>query len=147
MIRLITPIVLIAISIATFFVFASPLLDEISALRTKADSYNEALDNSKALESERDKLTTKYNSIDPENLQKIKKLLPDNIDNIRLILEIGQLASPYGMILKNVKYNAAKETSTVSTTTATPGAAPVAAPIQGGVSFQADSQKDYGVWD
>ena len=56
-------------------------------------SYNEALNNSKALEDKRDTLTAKYNTIDPNDLIKLQKLLPDNVDNIRLILEIGQIAS------------------------------------------------------
>lgn len=82
-------------------------------------SYNEALNNSKALEAERDKLTQKYNSFDPENLSKLQKLLPDNVDNIRLILEIEKIASPYGMVLKNVKYDATDKNTAVSQTIGT----------------------------
>jgi hypothetical protein len=52
-------------------------------------------------------LTQKYSTIDPVNLDKLTKLLPDNVDNIRLILEIEKIASPYGMILKDVKYETA----------------------------------------
>jgi len=99
MMRFIMPIILITISITLFFVFANPIYNEISVLRGEVASYNEALDNSKALENERDKLTAKYNAINPENLTKIAKLLPENVDNIRLILEIEQIALPYGMVL------------------------------------------------
>src|SRR3989344_3137700 len=106
MTRFILPVILIGISIAVFSMFTSPIYNQMAGLRTKAASYNEALSNSKALENERDKLTTKYNSINPDDLIKLQKLLPENIDNIRLILEIEQIALPYGMVLKNVKYNA-----------------------------------------
>jgi hypothetical protein len=102
MFRLITPIILIGLSITGFLVFVSPLYKEISLLKEQVSSYNQALDNSKALENERDKLTQKYSTIDPVNLDKLTKLLPDNVDNIRLILEIEKIASPYGMILKDV---------------------------------------------
>jgi len=115
--------------------FTDPLYNSISSERIEVASYNEALDNSKALEAERDKLTQKENSFDPVNLSKIQKLLPDNVDNIRLILEIEKIASPYGMVLKNVKYDA---TNNNTTTPQTGGV------IQGGTS---SSGKNYGTWN
>lgn len=143
MTKFITPTILIVISFAIFFVFTNPIYDNIAQLRTVASSYNEALDNSKALENERDKLVQKYNSINPENLARLEKLLPDNINNIRLILEIEQIASPYGMVLKNVKYNATSEKDTAKKTT--PETAGV---VQGGTPTTTQSlRKDYGVWD
>ena len=135
MTRFIMPIILVGIAISVFFVFANPLFNEISTIREEVKSYNEALDNSKALENERDKLTAKYNAINPENLAKLEKLLPENVDNIRLILEIEQIALPYGMVLKDVKYNTADVDSALSGS----------AVIQGGVSK--NSPKDYGIFD
>ncbi|MEK9182454.1 MAG: hypothetical protein AAB809_00055 [Patescibacteria group bacterium] len=137
MIRYVLAIILIGISIAGFFMFTDPLYKEISELKMQTMAYNEALDNSKALENERDKLTAKYNTISPENLAKIKKLLPDNIDNIRLILEIEQIALPYGMVLKDVRYD------TIKKNTSTTGGAAI---TQSGAS-SGDQFKDYGSWD
>jgi Tfp pilus assembly protein PilO len=128
------PIVLIGISITVFFVLTNPIYNDISTLKTQVSSYNEALDNSKALENERDKLTAKFDSIDKTNLAKLQTLLPENVDNVRLILEIGQIASPYGMVLKDVKYN----TTDTGTATAT-GA------IQGTIAKP--TSKNYGVFD
>ena len=112
MFRFAVPIILIGTAIAGFFLFASPTYRGISDLRAQVVSYNEALDNSKALEAQRDTLTQKYNSIDSNNLTKLQKLLPDNVNNIRLILEIEGIASPYGMVLKNVKYDATEKKDT-----------------------------------
>ncbi len=125
MTRFILPTILIALAAAGFFMFTIPLYEEITVLKADADSYDAALNNSKALENERDKLTSKYNSIDKEDISKLQKLLPDNIDNIRLILEIEKIASPYGMALKDVKYNA-DESDKVNTT--------LSSGVQGGVS-------------
>lgn len=112
MFRFIIPIIIVGISIAGFLTFINPTYQDISSLRAEVSSYNEALGNSKALENERDKLTTKYNAINPENLLKIRKFLPDSVDNIRLILEIEKIAAPYGMTLRDVKYdNINKSTS------------------------------------
>lgn len=139
MMRFIMPIVLIAIAISLFFVFTNPLYNDVSLLRAEVASYNEALDNSKALENERDKLTAKYNAIDPNNLTKIEKLLPQNVDNIRLILEIEQIAKPYGMVLKDVKYNTDEKDGTTQ-------AGGGDAVIQPG-RLPKDVSKNYGAFD
>ncbi len=139
MMRFVTPVILIGIGLAVFFVFTNPIYNDILLLRTQVASYNEALDNSKALENERDKLTAKYNSIDPDNLTKLQKLLPENIDNIRLILEIEQIASPYGMVLKDVKYNTIMDKDNKGATAGVVGIPQVGA--------AQSLRKDYGVWD
>ncbi len=139
--RFIIPIILIGISLTVFFVFTNPIYNDITQLRMQTASYNEALNNSKMLENERDKLTAKYNSINPDNLIKLQKLLPDNIDNIRLILEIEQIASPYGMVLKDVKYN------TTIDENASKNAIPGGISEISRVNEVQSQRKDYGVWD
>lgn len=139
MTRFVMPTVLIGIAIAIFFIFTNPIYNQISALQAQVSSYDNALSNSKALENERDKLTSKYNSIDPSNIDKLSKLLPDNVDNIRLILEIEKLAAPYGMVLTNIKYN----TTATGTTTSTSG---TRAPGQIANPAQA-VQTGYGTFD
>jgi len=137
MLRLITPIILIGFAVTGFLLFVNPLYSDISLLKEQVASYNQALDNSKALENERDKLTKKYSTIDPENLDKLKKLLPDNVDNIRLILEMEKVASPYGMILKDVHYEIeAKDDKAANKNQVVQGGAPIKT-----------TTKDYGVWD
>ncbi|MFA6520556.1 MAG: hypothetical protein WCT44_03045 [Candidatus Paceibacterota bacterium] len=135
MTRFIAPVILIGISVAVFLLFTNPIYNEISALKSQVGSYDDALNNSKALENERDKLTAKYNTIDKADLAKLEKLLPENVDNIRLILELEKIITPYGMVLKDVKYN-------TTDTSATPA---------NGVGQRAiankQTPKDYGVFE
>src|SRR3989338_2128197 len=120
-------------------VFSNLLLDDKGNVLFDLEfSVDPTFDNSKALEAERDKLTQKYNSFDPENLSRLQKLLPDSVDNIRLILEIEKIASPYGMVLKDVKYDATNKDNVISQTAGAGRA------IQIGEDF---SRKDYGIWD
>src|SRR5680860_725828 len=134
MFRFLITTVLIGLSIALFFTYTSPLYGDVVLLRKEMTSYDQALNNSKALENERDKLTQKYNAIGGENLNKLQKLLPESVDNIRLVLELEKLALPYSMVLKDVKYDAT-------------GKEPVSSPgvIQGEVLNQ-NLRKNYGVW-
>ncbi|MFH1608469.1 MAG: hypothetical protein ABH951_00415 [Patescibacteria group bacterium] len=139
MFKFLGPIILIGIAVAVFFMFTSPLYTEMSVLKAQVASYNEALNNSKSLEAERDKLTEKYNNIDKNNLNKLEKMLPDNVDNIRLILEIEKLSLPYGMLLKDVKYDTKSEDEKTTTNN-------VVVQSRNNIALQEDN-KDYGSWD
>lgn len=108
MFKYLNSIIIISLAIGVFMMFTHPFYNGITELQAKAAAYDEALNNSKALENERDKLTAKYNTVSGDNLSKIKKLLPDSVDNIRLILEIEKLALPYGMALRDVQYSTVK---------------------------------------
>ncbi|MCF7834086.1 MAG: hypothetical protein K9L98_00945 [Candidatus Pacebacteria bacterium] len=109
MFKFLIPTILIGLSVALFLTFTNPTYKKIGELRTMIASYDEALSNSKSLETERDNLTFKFNAMNPSDLARLEKLMPDSVDNIRLILEIEKLALPYGMVLKDVKYNTTAE--------------------------------------
>ena len=147
MMRLIMPIILIGTSAAVFFVFANPIYSEIGLRKANLDSYDEALNNSKALENQRDTLTLKENAMDPNNLAKLTRLLPESVDNIRLILEIEQIALPYGMVLKDVKYDSNTATNNAVKGSASAASAPLAGSAQTGSLAIQNLHKDYGVWD
>jgi len=131
------PIILIGISVVIFFTFSNPIYKNVAQLRAQVASYDEALSNSKALENERDKLTAKESAMSPDDLVKLQKLLPDSINNIRLILEIEQIASPYSMVLKDIKYSITNPTDLTASATG----------IMQGKGASQTENKDYGVWD
>lgn len=135
MLRLIGPFTLIIVAFVGFFTLVSPNYDEVKSLKAQVTSYNEVLNDSKSLENERDKLTKKFNTMTSENLDKLEKLIPDNVDNIHLILEVEKLASPYGMVLRDIKYDTLKKEKT-----------PVNEVFQSGTT-NLPSQKNYGTWD
>jgi hypothetical protein len=133
--RLIIPVILIGIALAGFFMFTKPFLGEITLIKEEISTYDAALDNAKALENKRDELVNKSNAILPEDLEKVKVLMPENVDNIRLILEIEKIAQPFGMTLKDVKYDTFKKDDPATKgTVQSAGATPLA------------SNAGYGTW-
>lgn len=134
MLRLAVPIILIVGSVTFFILFTNPTYGELKTMREEAKAYKDALENSQALESERDKLTQKYNSMSPENLDRLMKMLPNSVDNIRLILEIEKIALPFGMTLRDVKYDAKQAEQQKGST------------VPGGAPTMSES-KTYGTWD
>lgn len=102
MIKQITPIILLLAVLALFFFFIAPQYKTLQEKRGQIVSLDEALRNSRQVQIARDTLLTSYNNIADEDLERLRKILPDHVDNVRLILEIDRIASRNNMILQNV---------------------------------------------
>jgi len=103
--RLLAPIILIIISVASFFTYVDPTYQEIKEIHIEEAQYDEALERSRELQMIRDELLSRYNTFRTEDLRRLDKMLPDNVDNVRLILEINEIASNYGMTLRSVAFS------------------------------------------
>lgn len=104
--KFILPILLIIISIGLFVMYIDPTYEQIKVLKSKNSEFNEALNKSKELRQVRDGLLDQYNSFSQEDLVKLKKLLPDTVDNVRLIMDIDSIASEYGITIQNIQVDA-----------------------------------------
>lgn len=107
--RAIIPIVLILISIGLFVVYINPTYANIKTLQTSEAQFDEALERSKDLISIRDQLLSRYNTFSSEDLSSLDRLLPDNIDNVRLVIDIDGIAAQYGISLKKVSIDSGEE--------------------------------------
>ncbi len=102
MIKNITPVILLLGALAIFFFFIMPQYNALTDKRAQIALLNEALNNSRQVQAVRDTLLTRYNGISNEDIERLKKILPDHVDNVRLIIEIDRLAARNNMILRNV---------------------------------------------
>ncbi len=102
--RWLLPIFLIGVGVGGFILITKPIYADIEALQKEGEAYEQALQNSANLQKERDRLTTKLNSFSPDDLAKLEKMLPNTVDNIKLILEIQEQASNQGIVVRNVQF-------------------------------------------
>ncbi|MCR4280774.1 MAG: hypothetical protein NUV88_00355 [Candidatus Kaiserbacteria bacterium] len=102
MLRTILSVLGIIIAGFVFFEYTQPAYDNINALQAKITQYNQALDKSAELQKLKDTLLTRYNSFNPDAKIRLQKMVPDHVDNIRLILDIDSLAGRSGMAIQNV---------------------------------------------
>lgn len=102
MMRFVTPIILIVLAVGVFVWYINPAYGRIKDLRAEEAQYDMALDRSQELIAVRDALLSKYNMIPSEDLNRLRKLLPDHVDNVRLILDMNNIASQYGMTLGSI---------------------------------------------
>lgn len=107
MIRLLIPFVLVIVALGLFFGYIDPTYQEIKTLRAEEKTYDEALDQSRELQKIRDVLLSRYNTFSQQDLDRLEKLLPDHVDNVRLILDIDSIASNYNMRTRNVTVSGA----------------------------------------
>ncbi|MCK5021628.1 MAG: type 4a pilus biogenesis protein PilO [Candidatus Pacebacteria bacterium] len=102
MFKFVLPLFLIILSGGLFFSYIDPVYQSVSDLKDENSQYDEALNKSKELRSVRDSLLSKYNTFLAKDLDRLKKFLPDNVDNVRLIMEIDSMASKYGVVIRKV---------------------------------------------
>ncbi len=100
--KLLLPTVFLVISGALFFGYINPTYTELKTLTAEAAQYDLALTRSKELQSVRDQLLARYNAFPQDGITRLEKLVPDHVDNVRLILDFDAMASRYGMRVKNV---------------------------------------------
>lgn len=100
--RALLPLLLIIISGTTFYLWTNPHYTDVKALKVQLGESNAALARAQELESLRAKLVDKENSFNQSDLAKLQKLLPDNVDNIRLFLDIQGIAARYGTSIQDI---------------------------------------------
>lgn len=109
--NIIAPIFLILAAAGIFYGYVNPNYrgDNVPAsivkLMEEREKYGEALDNSNNFIAERNKLVEKNNNLSGNDLERLKKFLPDHIDNARLIIDIDGIASRYGLNIRNININ------------------------------------------
>lgn len=104
--NIIFQIVLVVISVGLFLTVVNPLYTSedpakpgIKAIQAEIAKYDEAINKSQQLNDAKNKLVASKNSIDATQLANLAKLLPDSIDNIRLIIDINNIAQPLGLVV------------------------------------------------
>lgn len=104
MTRIILPTILLAVSLGLFVFFINPTYQGgIKSLSVQNASYDDALTKSQQLRSLRDQLLATRRSFAAVDVDKLAHVLPDNVDNIRLIIDINNIAARHHMTLSDVQ--------------------------------------------
>lgn len=96
------PVLAIVVAGFLFYWYIDPTYGEIKELRSQEATLNQALSRALELQETRDQLLSRYNTFSQTDLSRLEKLLPDHVDNVRLVLDMDALASQYGMRVRNV---------------------------------------------
>ncbi len=100
--QLLIPLILIAAAVGLFGLWTNPQYQGLKGTQTQVASLDEALTTAKELKARRDELLSKRNTFSSENVQKLERVLPDNVDNIRFVIDINNIAARRSLSLRNV---------------------------------------------
>lgn len=103
--KILTTVIMLGIAAGVFFVYTKPTYDKVDALKGEIAQFDGALDKSKEMQELKRSLLARYNTFTSEQLNRLTRLLPDHVDNVRLVLDLDSLASRYGMAVQNVVIN------------------------------------------
>ncbi len=96
------PIVIFAGAIGLFFLETSPILDRIAEVDKTRSALAQAVASNDQFQSLLKQKNTIFNQIDDTKKAQLNTLLPDSIDNVRLIIDINKIASNFGMTIRNI---------------------------------------------
>ena len=100
--NILVPVFFLLISGGLFWGYIDPTYADVRTLRAEEGAYNEALNRSRELLNVRDQLVSRLNAFPQLSLERLEKLIPDHVDNVRLILDLDATAVKYGMRVRNV---------------------------------------------
>ena len=98
-----TATILIIIAIGLFYTFTSSQYAAVQNLRAEAEEYQQVLDGAEAISQTNASIEDQYRKIPKSEIERLDKVLPDNIDTVRLALDLDGIAGRYGISLKKVQ--------------------------------------------
>ncbi len=102
-IRSLLPLLLILAGVGLFFIFTD---EQYTIFKTKLNQraeYTTALNQYDELLKIRDSLQAQQASFTSENRTRLQKIVPDNVDNIRLFLDMQGIAARFRMGVANIR--------------------------------------------
>ncbi len=161
----VTGAILLVLAVGVYLTWTRDKWVEVKAVQAVNGQYSEAIENANRLIRVRDEVLAKYNAITVADQDRLDKMLPNTVDNIRLIIDLNSVAGRRGVNLSNVKASASSEASamneagTASYASADSGAIPtpvldtvnisfsVSAPYREFVAFMRDLEANLRVMD
>ena len=101
--RNITATILIVLAAGIYFTVTQSMLDGAKAVQAVNVQYLAAIDSADQLIKVRDQVLKDYNTLSLDDKGRLNKMLPNTVDNIRLIIDLNSVALKHGFSLRNIK--------------------------------------------
>jgi Tfp pilus assembly protein PilO len=94
--------ILLVLAVGIYATYTRGVLSDAAVQKAANDQYVSALNNAAQLVSKRDQVLKSYNDISAEDRDRIDKMIPNTADNIRLIIDLNNVALQHNLSLNNV---------------------------------------------
>ncbi len=102
MMRTITPIFSIIIALFIFFFFTQPKFAEIKKIQNESAQYMTAAAKAEEINAELSNMLTEKRAYPVDALEKLDALVPDSINEIKVLSDLNELAKKHAMLFGNV---------------------------------------------
>ncbi len=89
------PLLLLLVSGIAGYFLIKPFYEDILLIQADNAEYHKAIAEGVKFQERVAALTEKRNQLAPTDLERLEKVVPNNIDNVRLIIEINEIAKKY----------------------------------------------------
>ena len=93
------PIVFIVLALGLFYVYLSPQYSNIKLLSSERANYDDILEKSVELRDLREQLRNKMQGFSSTDLNRLEKMIPQEVDPTQLILDLDNIARRYGIVM------------------------------------------------
>ncbi len=92
------PIVFVLAAIGIFFGYIHPTVTgQIATTQGEISEYDRALDAAKRFDEKQSQLASELKALPPDGVKRLEQFLPNNVNNVQLILDLDALASKSGL--------------------------------------------------
>ncbi|MES2216734.1 MAG: hypothetical protein V4481_05590 [Patescibacteria group bacterium] len=102
-----TATILIVLAIGIYFTFTKGMIAQAKAVQAVNSKYTSAISNADQLIRVRDQVIEDEGKISEGDRARLEKMIPNTVDNIRLIIDLKGVGVRHGMTLNNIKAVAA----------------------------------------
>jgi hypothetical protein len=102
MIRTLTPIFSIIISLVIFFFFTQPKFAHIKTVQGEAAQFEGAAAKAAQLNAELTRMLDEKRKYPAEAMEKLDALVPENVDEVKVLNDLNELAKSHNMMFGNV---------------------------------------------
>ena len=112
--RTITAIVLIVLAVGIYITFTQGEITAGNNVQAVNSQYQTAINNAEQLVQKREQVLQAYNNISANDRDRLAKMLPDSVDNIRLMIDLNNVALQHGFSLQGIKAEVPSDASNPS---------------------------------
>lgn len=102
--KLLLPILFILIAIVSFFWYTQPAYNDTSSIQAEIEEYDTAIEQVAEIQQIRDSLLSRYNQLPQSTLYVIDRVLPQELDTVRFLIELQQVALRSDLQINDISY-------------------------------------------
>lgn len=112
---IIVPLLLVLASVGLFFGVIDPAYSKVQTLEERNQQLEEALVKAEEFSDALVDLRSRYNLVPDEDKKRLLKFLPDHVDNVRLIINVADIAEQHEVSVQNFEISGEEQANKKNT--------------------------------